>query len=136
MQAKYPSFMSRHIDWPDDALESTPILGKHDLEMVELMSRPNDKAQDQRRRKSAWHTILLSGCIAKASLLTAEVVNRGKYILSDSFKHGGLNAPVSNFCSELSFAVPGCSKPDKAALNFAGCDSAACSNVHVDIPDT
>ncbi len=51
-QAKYPDFMSRYIDWPDDALEGTPILEKHDLEMAELMFRPNDKSvQDQRRRK-------------------------------------------------------------------------------------
>ena len=52
MQAKYPSFMSRHVDWPDDALEGTSILEKHDLEMAELMFRPNDQSvQDQRRRK-------------------------------------------------------------------------------------
>ncbi len=52
MQAKYPGFMSRHIDWPDDALEGTPILEKHDLEMAELMFKPNGKiVQDQRRRK-------------------------------------------------------------------------------------
>ncbi len=52
LQAKNPSFMSRHIDWPDDALEGTPILEKHDLQMAELMFRPNDKpVQDQRRKK-------------------------------------------------------------------------------------
>ena len=52
MQAEYPSFMSRHIDWPDDALEGVPILEKHDMEMAELMFRPNDQlVQDQRRRK-------------------------------------------------------------------------------------
>ncbi len=51
-QAKDPSFMSQHIDWPDDALEGTPILEKHDLEMAELMFRPNDNlVQEQRRRK-------------------------------------------------------------------------------------
>ena len=51
-QAKYPSFLSRRIDWPVDALEGTPILKQHDLEMAELMFRPNDTlVQDQRRRK-------------------------------------------------------------------------------------
>lgn len=42
-QAKYPSFMSRHVDWPDDALEGKPILNQHDLEMAELMFRPDDR---------------------------------------------------------------------------------------------
>lgn len=50
-QAKYPDFMSRYIDWPDNALQGTPILEKHDLEMAELVFRPNEESvQDQRRR--------------------------------------------------------------------------------------
>ena len=48
----YPDFMSRYVDWPDNALDGTPILAKHDLEMTELMFRPNERSvQDQRRRK-------------------------------------------------------------------------------------
>lgn len=35
--------MSRHVDWPDDALEGKPILNQHDLEMAELMFRPDDR---------------------------------------------------------------------------------------------
>ena len=52
-QAKYPDFMmSTQVDWPEDALEGMPILQKHDLEMAELMFRPNDNVvKEQRLRK-------------------------------------------------------------------------------------
>ena len=62
-QAKYPDFMSTHIDWPDDALEGMPILEKHDLEMAELMFRPNDdlvKEQRQRKRMASVRMALNS----------------------------------------------------------------------------
>ena len=100
-QAKYFSFMSRHIDWPDDVFEGTPTLQKHDLDMADFMSKPNDtQVQSQRQRKRRvpvrfiWRLITLSGCITEVFWLTS--------------------------------AVLGCSKLDKAAVNVPGLLAAMC----------
>ncbi len=109
-QAKYPDFMmSTQVDWPDDALEGMPILEKHDLEMAELMFRPNDSlVKEQRlRKRMAVVRIPLSGCATEAALLRS--------------------------------VVHSSSKPNKAAVDFTGCERVACSiaacNVHMNSPD-
>ncbi len=44
--------MVRHIDWPEDAFAGTPIMKKHDLEMADLLFRPNEKSVQGQRQAS------------------------------------------------------------------------------------
>ena len=58
--------MSTHVDWPADALEGTPILEKHDLEMPEMMFRPSHQlVQEQRLRKRMAPARLTSHSIVR-----------------------------------------------------------------------